>query len=178
MKKTAAAILAFLAWGSAQASEPGRFIVMDIGRSDTGFYQGHTEFDLYRLGVRRDFRRTFWTGEKARLGGYWEASANYWNGDGDDVFAAALSPVFVLSFGNGAGYRPYLEAGIGVALLSDHRIAGRELSTTFQFEDRIGFGLRGERFDIHYRFMHYSNGGIEKPNNGVDAHVVGFAVRF
>jgi lipid A 3-O-deacylase len=104
---------------------------------------------------------------------------NYWDASGDEVFAVALSPVFVLSFGgDDSGYHPYIEGGIGAALLSDHAIAGRQLSTTFQFEDRIGFGVRSDRFDFHYRYMHYSNGGIEKPNNGIDAHLIGMAFKY
>ena len=179
MRRVILAALAMLACGTTYAEDPGRAFVVDIGKSTTNRIRGHTEFDVYRLGVQQEFSRVFWAGERSRLSGYWEASLNYWNASGDDVIAAALSPVFVLSFGEDDGrYHPYIEAGIGVALLSDDTIAGRQLSTSFQFEDRIGFGLRSDRFDIHYRYMHYSNGGIEKPNNGIDAHIVGVAFSF
>ena len=179
MRRIILAVLVMLVCGTAYAADPDRSIVIDIGKSYTNSFRNHTEFDVYRLGVKQDFSRIFWTGERSRLSGYWEASVNYWDASGDEVFAVALSPVFVLSFGeDDGGYHPYIEGGIGAALLSDHSIAGRELSTTFQFEDRIGFGVRSDRFDFNYRYMHYSNGGIEKPNNGIDAHVIGMAFRY
>jgi lipid A 3-O-deacylase len=162
---------------SAAAESLDRAVVVDVGRS-TNDSRWQPEFDVMRLGYRWAFKRTFWQGESARLGGYWEASGNYWSGSGNDIFAVAVSPVFVLTFGEDDGFQPYLEGGIGAALLSDHSMPGRELSTTFQFEDRIGFGVRGARVDFHYRYMHYSNGGIERPNNGLDMHVVGVAIRY
>ncbi|NIP19397.1 MAG: acyloxyacyl hydrolase [Xanthomonadales bacterium] len=160
------------------ADGPATAIVADIGRSTTNVFRGHEEFDLYRIGWQRDFKRTLWQGRNVRLGGYWEASLNAWIASGDDVYGAALSPVFTLSFSEGRRWQPYLEAGIGLALLSDHRVAGRELSTSWQFEDRIGIGLRGEKYEFHYRYMHYSNAGADKPNEGVDAHLLGFSVRY
>jgi lipid A 3-O-deacylase len=179
MKCVFLALLLMLAHGLAWSGEPRRAVAVDIGESDTRRIVGRTDFDLYRLGLQRDFSRVFWHGARARLGGYWEASLNYWDGRDDEVFAVALSPVFALYFGGeSARYQPYVEAGVGVSLLSDHRIGGRELSTRFQFEDRIGIGVRMESFDVHYRYMHYSNGGIDRPNNGVNAHILGMTFTY
>ncbi len=175
MRKIVLILLLVLSCGPALAQPPGRAVAIDYGESDTT----RADFDVYRLGLQRDFKRVFWQGERARLTGYWEASVNYWDEPGDEIFAVALSPVFVLFFrGENARYQPYIEGGIGVSLLSDHRIGGRELSTHFQFEDRLGFGVRTEKWGIHYKYMHYSNGGIDKPNNGIDAHVIGMTFRY
>lgn len=152
---------------------------LDLGRSTSDLRIGRTEFDVYRATLRKDFRSDFWSGDRWRFSGYWEASINFWDTDEENVYAAAISPVFALYFRTGKGrFEPYVELGIGAALISDHSFAGRELSTSFQFEDRIGVGIRGERFDFHYRYMHYSNGGIELPNNGFDANVLGATYRF
>jgi len=179
--KTASLIFLVLFAGAAMA-EPGgpRWqVAFDYGNSASHADPGRTDFDVYRIGLRKDFNRVFWSGSRARFTGYWEASLNYWDAEDENVYAAALSPVFVLYFLPGSDrIQPYLEAGIGAALISDHSFAGREMSTAFQFEDRIGVGIRTRNWDVHYRFMHYSNGGIEKPNNGFDAHVVGLTYIF
>jgi len=181
MKRLIVAGGLFLLCGAAfaQAPEPRWEAAFDFGRSTDVPKLGRTEFDIYRVALRKDFKRNFWEWDHARVSGYWEASLNYWDADDANVYAAALSPVFVLFFTPGSGkVQPYLEFGIGAALISDHSFAGREMSTNFQFEDRLGLGVRTERWDFHYRFMHYSNGGIEKPNNGFDANVIGATFRF
>ena len=35
-----------------------------------------------------------------------------------------------------------------------------------------------EKSRLTYKYMHYSNGGIDKPNNGIDAHVIGMTFRY
>ena len=56
---------------------------------------------------------------------------------------------------------PYLEAGIGVHLLSHTSIGDKRISTAFQFGDHLGvgyrFGAKGS-YDLGYRFQHLSNG--------------------
>ena len=42
----------------------------------------------------------------------------------------------------GETVKPYIEAGIGLALFSNTEVEEQKLGTAFQFEDRIGFGLR------------------------------------
>jgi len=176
---TLMAVAAALACLPAAAGERGRAWSFDAGRSSADAARGHAELDIYRVGLQWDFGRTLWQGDRARLGGYWEASVNHWGGDRDDVTAVAVSPVFVLSFGDpSAGYSPYVEAGVGLSVLSDDVAGGRLLGSSWQFEDRIGFGIASDRYDVHYRYMHYSNGDIDKPNQGVDAHVVGISVAY
>jgi lipid A 3-O-deacylase len=169
--------LSLLASPAAFSQDSNRYLVFDIGQSSSNAFRGHAEFDVYRIGVQREFKRTFWQGDSARLSGYWEGSINYWSADRGNEYAVALSPVFVLSFGEGV-YRPFIEAGVGLALLSDDVIAGRQMGSSWQFEDRIGFGMKSDRLGFHYRYMHYSNGDIEKPNQGIDAHVIGMTYLF
>lgn len=178
--RTVILAIVLTAFSGLAAAEGGwRLAAVDFGTSTSKSVRGHTEFDIYRLGLQREFQRVFFENSRVTLGGYFEASVNYWDADDEDVYAVAFSPVFALYWtGGNLRFRPYLELGIGAALISDTAFAGRELSTTFQFEDRLGIGIRSPRFDLHYRFMHYSNGGIDKPNNGFDAHVIGLAFGF
>lgn len=106
-----------------------------------------------------------------------ESAINKWhnsNDYSDNIHALTLSPV--LSWQLSQGTRPlYLEAGIGVSYLERHSINGRQLSTRFQFEDRIGiswqYSARSlERITLSY--IHYSNAGIKGPNDGLDLIVL------
>lgn len=160
-------------------SDEWRTLAVDFGQSTSSSSLGRSSFDLYRLGLQREFGDPLLVGERLSLEGYFEASFNYWDARDTDVYALAFSPVLFLYFNRPTGsFRPYVEAGLGAALISDTEIAGRDLSTTFQFEIRFGGGLRSERLDFHVRYMHYSNGSIKQPNHGIDAFLAGVAVSF
>jgi len=163
----------------ASGSDNWKNLSVDVGQSTSSAAKGRTKFDIYRLGLQRDFDRILLVGEHVALSGYFEASVNYWDARDTEIYALAFSPVFVLYWGEEEGsFRPYLEVGIGAALLSDTTLAGRDLSTTFQFENRFGAGIRLDRLDFHIRYMHYSNGSVKQPNHGVDAFVLGLVISF
>src|SRR5271169_1632127 len=67
--------------------------------------------------------------------------------------------------------QPFLEAGVGVHLLSHTRINNdRDLSTAFQFGENGGAGIAfGEqhRFEVGVYVQHESNARIKEPNNGL-----------
>lgn len=133
-----------------------------------GYGEGNGGIDVYRFGVTRDFPVQWFETETGFLSGYVELSCSRWTKGGDDVNAAALSPVFVYYVDTGGAVLPYVEAGIGVAYIDETRINGRNLSSRFQFEDRIGLGIKIKAVDLNLRYMHYSNAGIEAPNDGID----------
>lgn len=134
-----------------------------------GYGQAQDDIDIYRLGIKKDFSGRYFETDAGFLSGYYEVSLNYWDHPENNVTALAVSPVFAYYFGQPESILlPYLEAGIGGALLSDTRIGNRDMSTTFQFEDRIGMGIKYDRFDVNFRYMHYSNASIKKPNDGID----------
>ncbi|MEY3521773.1 MAG: hypothetical protein RLZZ177_2488 [Pseudomonadota bacterium] len=63
----------------------------------------------------------------------------------------------------------FLEGGIGATLVSKNELGPRQLSTSFQFGDHIGFGYRLNPNNwLGLRYSHYSNASIKKPNNGLD----------
>jgi lipid A 3-O-deacylase len=137
------------------------------------------DIDIYRLGLKKDFSRQFLTNKTGWLSGYFEGSLNYWHHTDDDIYALALSPVFVYYFGTEANsVIPYIEGGIGVAVISDTEIGGVDMTTAFQFEDRIGAGIRIEKLDFNFRYMHYSNGSMSQPNDGIDIWIGTLSYRF
>ena len=150
-----------------------------INEINIGIGQSKDHIGIYRLGLKKNFETTFFYSDHGWLSGYYEASLNYWKKNEDHIYGIALSPVFVYYFANKTDViLPYIEAGIGVAAISDTMIYGRNMSTTFQFEDRIGVGIKTTLFDLNARYMHYSNAGLKKPNNGIDIFMFTLAYRF
>lgn len=88
----------------------------------------------------------------------------------DGAHLAALTPVLRYSFATGSPWRPFIEAGVGVAVTD---IGAPDLSTDFEFRSAGGLGvnyLLSERLAVGFttRLSHFSNGGIRYPNNGVN----------
>ncbi|MFA7279670.1 MAG: acyloxyacyl hydrolase [Sterolibacterium sp.] len=65
--------------------------------------------------------------------------------------------------------RPFLEAGIGVRLLSHTQIDERRMAIAAQFGERLGVGFSfgpQDRYETALFLQHVSNGRIKQPNNG------------
>lgn len=152
---------------SAQAASLG----LDVGSTNDSTM-------TYRLAMQCDFGRNFTESSNGRLTGYWDAAYTYWQGDSTaDNNSLSLSPVFVYEFA-GETFKPYLEAGIGVALFSDTQLNDQNLGSSFQFEDRLGFGVRFNGQEIGLRALHYSNAGISSSNDGVENYSLHYAMAF
>jgi lipid A 3-O-deacylase len=144
-----------------------------------GMGRARGSIDIYHVGFRKQFESHWLESRKGYLSGYHEISLNYWTHGSESVKQIAYSPVFTYVFAGLTDFMPlYLESGIGVSCISDKIISGRDLSTYFQFEDRIGVGLRiGRRhiFDLNIKYVHYSNVGIKQPNDGIDGFMVSYS---
>lgn len=117
---------------------------------------------------------------------YWEVSVNFWEyGDDnshDTNVVIAVSPVISKTFYHIANKYPLKwEFGIGVSLVNDTRFAGKDIGSHYQFEDRIGlvtdFGMNLQQ-SVSLRYMHYSNGGLNTKNPGVDFLNISYAYNF
>ncbi|WP_299490106.1 acyloxyacyl hydrolase [uncultured Shewanella sp.] len=130
--------------------------------------------DTYRLGLQHHFNSPLWQSKVMSLSGYFEFSVSYWNNHDNDITTLSLSPVLQLFFfDNSALFKPYIELGIGIAYLSnkylyDDTLKQRNLSSYWQFEDRMSIGVKIKQYDINLRFLHYSNAGFQNPNDGMD----------
>jgi len=117
---------------------------------------------------------------------YWEASFNIWEYGEDNShatnLAVAISPVIVKQLTTVYDKYPlYLEAGIGASLVNDRHFAGKNIGSHYQFEDRLGFLLsldEQENNQIALRYMHYSNGGLNSDNPGLDFLNVSYSYHF
>ena len=124
---------------------------------------------VYRLGMQFDWDKSWLQSDIGRVTGYWSGAYTFWDGDETSSnHSLSFSPVFVYEF-SGENIKPYLEAGIGVAAFVHTEVEDNQLGSSFQFEDRFGFGLRFTGgHEVGFRAIHYSNGGISHPNDGVE----------
>ena len=95
-----------------QAEEKSNLYSIDAGKSVDGI-------NIYRLGLQKEF--SGWLKNKGiPFSGYFESSFNYWKNSGDEIYGIAFSPVFVLPLCGNCKNSPYIEAGVGLSLISSN----------------------------------------------------------
>ena len=147
---------------------------------------GHSDtLDLYQLTTSGYWRSPLVEREAWRMTGAWQFNASVWKADGnfsnDRIYNVGITPFLRFEPNQRIGGTiPYVEFGVGFQLMSETRIAEREKSTLFQFGGNYGVGFAfgsANEFRFGYRYFHVSNGGIKKPNPGVDFYGVFLEVR-
>lgn len=129
--------------------------------------------DVRRIAWQKPWSTVWLASESGELSGMHAMSFNQWKLHDESVEVVAYSPVFVYRWGDGPVST--IRFGIGAAYLSQTQIGNRRLSTHFQFEDQIGIGWRWRRHTLGLDYLHYSNAGIEKPNQGIDIIMLSYA---
>jgi lipid A 3-O-deacylase len=160
-----------LGWAFCAQAADG--VSLELGRGDESS-------DLVRGAVQWSWGKKRPVGPHLQWGGYWELSAGFWK-NGETVADIGITPVFRLERSSGSVV-PYVEGAIGLHLesqveFSEHRTTG----TKFQFGDHIGAGMRfgGHlRHDVGLRLQHLSNGGVAKPNPGINFGIVRYQYHF
>lgn len=110
----------------------------------------------------------FWTGRWMVLG---EVSVGR-ELNNDRNWTVSFSPLIRFFFDSPGRWVPFLEAGYGVTWTD---IGEPDLGGEFQFKGQAGAGLHwfvyaDFAFSFQYRFIHYSNAGLNRPNQGVNVH--------
>ncbi len=145
-------------------------LALDSVSLETG--SGDEGTEVLRAGAQWTWQQRWFTERSWTLGAYWDVQAGRWTGTTDDLWDFSVTPVFRLERARRSKSYPYVEAAIGFHILSDIRVnPQRRFSTNFQYGDHIGVGLRyGERYryDLGLRLQHLSNGGLSKPNPGIN----------
>lgn len=133
---------------------------------------------VLRLGAQWEWSQSWMQSDIGRLTGYWDAGYTFWDGDETaSNHSISFTPVFVYEFA-GETVKPYVEGGIGVALFSSTELEDNDLGSSFQFEDRLGAGLRFSGQEVGIRAVHYSNAGIKQPNDGIEAYTLHYRLSF
>ena len=142
-----------------------------------GYGQNSLPDDVYRLGFQKKFKNRYFESENGYISGYYDLAFSHLKYNQDDLQSMSFTPVFIYYF-NTEHLKPYLFGGIGLSYLSEKKVATREFSTHFQFEDRIGLGLAYDTFNIELGYFHYSNASIKKPNDGMDIGMLNIFYKF
>lgn len=131
---------------------------------------------VVRVGAQWNWSSKWWQSNGTHIGGYWDADLAQWRGTrfGDtsdatqNITEAGFTPVFRFARDDQLGL--YGELGIGVHYLSGiYNNNGKRLSTHFQFGDHLGIGyVFSNALDLGLRFQHFSNGGYQEPNDGIN----------
>ncbi|SFV06231.1 Lipid A 3-O-deacylase (PagL) [Pseudoduganella namucuonensis] len=151
-----------------------------------GEFASGSKIRMARAGATADWNKQWFQSNGTSLSGYWDASVGAWRGTQarnipgahQNIVDIGFTPVFRFQSDSKKGF--YAEAGIGLHLLSKtYNNNDDRLSTAFQFGDHIGVGyVFNNNWEVALKMQHYSNGGIKKPNSGVDYGVVKVAYRF
>jgi lipid A 3-O-deacylase len=177
----AAALWAWIIVGSVLYATPG--YCQDRVAVETGV---GNFVDVVGIGVDSAEWKRWSVGQDWSLSLYGLGRVSFWRGRADhsrdehmvDIGAA---PVLHLEESSAREFTPYLEASVGLNLLSQTRInESRQFSTAFQFGEFLGLGATfGEkrRYDVALRVEHVSNGGIKKPNDGLTYGALVFQYR-
>lgn len=169
--RLAASLVAVLALGSASLAQAAAV---------TGAVGATSQGDLtYRIGLSSEWDSKWFESSTGHLSGYWDAAYTYWEGgDASGAHSLSFSPVFVYEF-SGFTYTPYIEAGIGLAAFSKTEVGDQRLGSSFNFEDRIGLGLKlPDEQKVGIRAIHYSNAGIKEPNDGIESYSLFYSKGF
>jgi hypothetical protein len=158
-----AALLALPAF-TAQAADG---ISLEVGRG--------RNVDLARAGVQSAWSTQWLRGDTWHVGAYTDFSVGHWKahsvlpGQNKSLLEAAVTPTLRLQQNSRQGV--YGEAGFGPHLLSKTSINSTQLGSALQFGTHLGAGYRfGSKsaFDLSVKVQHISNGGITKPNDGIN----------
>lgn len=141
---------------------------------------------MLRLGAQWKWERQWLRSSSAHVGGYWNATISHWRGSRfqntagrtQSISSIGITPVFRWQDNTGKGL--YAEAGIGLRLLSAlYDNAGKRLSTRLQFGDHLALGYVFQNsIDVGLKLEHVSNGGLKKPNDGVNFALIRLTYSF
>jgi len=118
----------------------------------------------------------------ARSGLHWELGVAWWEAEErarvTGLYEANATPVYRFSLADPVPGL-FVDLGIGVHALSEHRIGERELGSQYHFGSFIGLGLMpgDRRYNLSLRLQHLSNAGVELPNPGINFLLLRFGVR-
>ena len=141
---------------------------------------GGDKVQMVRAGAQWDWNKHWFQSYGWHVGGYWDASlaqlrATKYKNDPNEtqhITMIGITPMFRFQRDGKTGF--YAEGGIGAHLMSElYNNNGDQLSTAFQFGDQIGVGyVFQNKLDVGFKVLHFSNGGIKKPNSGINLAVL------
>jgi hypothetical protein len=158
IRKIAAALAAWLCCSTGHCVDG---IAVEYGRGDD-------RTNLLRLSMVDKWRKNAERDPPEwRLAGYWDLSAAVWDNIEDSTADIGFAPVFRIE-----KRQYYVEGAIGLHLVQTHISSHRVFSTSFQFAEHVGAGVRSGKYTYGVHAQHLSNGGINHPNPGINFLIV------
>ncbi|MEA5098239.1 MAG: acyloxyacyl hydrolase [Burkholderiaceae bacterium] len=149
-------------------------------------YAFGSNVQVVRLGAQWDWSQRWFASNGNHIGGYWDLSLGQWRGDKyrnidgehQNITSIGITPVFRWQKDSKKGF--YAEAGVGAHLMSEtYNNADNRIATAFTFGDHVGIGyVFNNKLDLGLKYQHFSNGGIKKPNSGVNMTVLHASYHF
>ena len=184
MDKSLFRVFYFLALiGSAQIAHAVDGFSLEYGKSNSS----NSDVRLVGAGLQWNLDKKWFESGDWHVAGYLEASIRQWeNGSvlktNSGLTDIGFTPVLRLQQNKPSNISPYIEGATGIHLLSKSSVSSqRDFGSSFQFGNHIGagirFGLKGA-YDLSYRYQHLSNGGLKKPNQGINFNQIRFAYHF
>lgn len=143
---------------------------------------GDHSSDGYEIALLGDIDKTWFDG---KVRAQWQLSFSDWDfddGPNDDLQVISAAPVFIYDFNERSnGLQAYIDYSIGFAYVSETKIDNDDLGMHFQFDNRIGLGVRfgpDQRHDLSISYRHISNAGLDSDNDGYDVVVGAYTYRY
>jgi lipid A 3-O-deacylase len=174
-----AAILALALFAMAGNSNAGERVSIEAGVGNF--------VDVIGIGIASEEWKRWSVGQDWSLSLHGLGRISFWRGraehsENEHLVDLGAAPVLRLEGSSARAFTPYLEASIGLNLLSQTRInESRHFSTAFQFGEFLGVGATfgaNQRYDVALRVEHVSNGGIKDPNDGLTYGALVFQYKF
>jgi lipid A 3-O-deacylase len=144
-----------------------------------GIGKSRDNIDILRLGLVKRFCTHWFQSSGGYLSGFYDISLNYWKHENEHIYGFSMSPVLGYFIHSGIkGVTPYIHGGIGGAYITEIRIKERNLSSHLHFESRFGLGIQIGNHDVSMKYMHYSNGKLKMPNDGIDIFTINYIYYF
>ena len=133
--------------------------------------QDPSHFHGYRGSIW--FQPNCLTGSRVSL--LFDAGAGHWWSNATSIGTRSLniytiSPVVRFYLSKNNYISPFLDLSIGLAWLSETRLADRRFGMHFSFQDEASLGVAlgaSQRLFLSFSMLHYSNGSLAKTNAGI-----------
>lgn len=145
------------------------------------FGAGHRPKGLtaYRAGLQWDWNKRWLANQWMFVNGYWDLDFTYLQAhygknpkSRNNNQVLSFVPMFRAQFGDiNNTITPFIQLGVGPSLVKNVYFGNLNISSSFQFDDRLGFGVlfgKQKQFELSYMYNHLSNAGIKRPNPGID----------
>jgi len=151
----------------------------ELDEISVGYGSSTDDINMYKVSIKKDLNKYFFKHRYKYLPMYYEASFGYWKAEsGGDIKNISLTPMFRYNFNQYYESTPYIEIGIGLSYLSKTNLESENFGTHVQFEDVIGIGYRFSDFDLSFRYIHYSNAGMDSNSAYVDFSMISISYEF